>query len=666
MRARRDDLPLTAWSEAVFLAVGTVVAKWKMLSFAFGEASLQRRAWLLVKVTPVDLLVAGSLAGLALLLARRSRLRERWRWPVLLAVVTVTQLLLFATFANAEYFGSWGSPLTFDLLRLAPHLAAYIFLVGVSNVTGTLSIWALLAVAGLLGLPFVQIRLSSMRRTRRGRGAMAFLTGLVLLVGAGSAAVPPREYREATLRELNLVTEFVPGWREPHDAPSAPLSAGDEEALRRLCGPGLDAAPRALAPLRGRRLNVVLWVWESVSTHHLASFGQPDGALTPSLDRMMARGSVDFSNAYAECPLTVQTTWALLTGLLTPAKPFVFVEGDRLPDHGPTLQGEMRRAGYRTAALVASYTQMWNTRQVFAIEPFDLYEDAGDLAREGPYAVSGIGVQDDAIVEQGLKWVSRGPVSQPFFLLLWSTETHRPYTWAGMPPQARALGHYQRFLKVIERSDALLGRLYAGLADRGLLEDTLIIVVGDHGEAFGRGARPWHWGHASQVFETEVHVPLAFINPALGGRTTVPRLCTHADLFPTLLDLMGRRVPPGLAGHSLAASATPRPLFLRATSWWPLAIRAGDYKLILTEPGVRPLLYDIRSDPEEEKDLTASRPETARLLNSALLRWHSERFRTDPTFGYQLPPIWRLFGGSPRIQNDRWQAPHGDTPADPH
>jgi arylsulfatase A-like enzyme len=662
VRGRHGDLQLTAWTETAFLAAGTMVAKWMIVSFAFGEASYGRRIWLTAKVTPVDLLVIGGVACLSLLLGRVVRVPERWRWPAVIAVIGADQLLLFATFANVEFFGSWGSPLTFDLLRLGPHLAAYIFVVGVSNVTGTMTVWALVAATGLVGVPLLQGRLASVWRTRTGRVIVGSLSGVALLGGACLLAVPPHEHREATLRDLNLLSVFVPGWREPHDTASAPLSAKDEAALLRLCGPTQDNAPVALAPLRGRRLNVVLWVWESVSARHLASFHRLGRALTPNLDRMMAVGSVSFSDAYAECPITVQTTWALLTGLRPPAMPFVFVENGPLPAHGPTLQGELSRAGYRTAAFVASYAHMWNARRVFDLEPFDAFEDADTLAGKGSYAVSGIGIQDDAIVERSLDWISSGPRSKPFFALLWNTETHRPYTWVGMPPQTRALRDYERFLTVVERGDELLGRLHSGLAERGLLDDTIVIVLGDHGEAFGRGSRPWHWGHASQVFEDEVHVPFVFIHPSLTV-STAPRLCTHADLFPTLMDLLGRRIPPGLAGRSLASRATPEPLFMRATRWWPLAIRAGDYKLILPELDVPPLLYDIRSDPEEGKDLTDAQPELARLLNSALLRWHSARFRTDPTFGYKMPTIQRLFGRPPTIPSDRWDTGPASAPS---
>jgi arylsulfatase A-like enzyme len=662
---RRRDLALTTCVELAYLTVGTIVAKALIVSFAFGEASLPRRLWLTLKTLPVDLLVTGGAAGLVVLLAPRVRVPRRGRLLVAAAVVAVSQFLLFATFANVEFFGSWGSPLTFDLLRLAPNLAGYILLVGVSNVSGTLTLWAVLAVTGLLGLPLLQAHVRTGLLTARGQALLRRAAGVTVLVGGCLLAVTPREHREASLRNLNLLSLFVPGWRAPRDVAASPLSAEDQAALRRLHGPATDDGEKALQPLRGRRPNVVLWIWESVSARHLASLHPLGQARTPNLDRMMAAGSVRFTAAYAECPLTVQTTWALLTGRRPPAKPFVFVEDGPLPPHGPTLQGEMRRAGYRTATFYSSYTRMWGTRRLFELEPWGVFEDADAFVARGGHAVSGIGVEDDAIVERALDWIGGPPGKEPFFLLLWNTETHRPYTWAGMPVALESASYYDRFLAVIERGDSLLGRLHSELAARGLLDDTVVVVVGDHGEAFGRGARPWHWSHASQVFEDEIHVPLVMMHPRL-KRATVSTPCGHADLYPTLLDFAGRDLPPGLDGRSLARAGEPQPVFARATLWWPLAIRTGDFKLILPEPTVAPLLYDIAADPEERNDLSGTKRDVARVLTSALLWWHSERFRTDPTFGYKMPPLRTLLGGAMDTPPDKWLArPSGPSSPEP-
>jgi hypothetical protein len=68
----------------------------------------------------------------------------------------------------------------------------------------------------------------------------------------------------------------------------------------------------------------------------------------------------------------------------------------------------------------------------------------------------------------------------------------------------------------------------------------------------------------------------------------------------------------------------------------PLAVRAGQYKLILDEAGGTPSLFDLAHDPLETEDLMTRRPDVGQALLSELYRWNSERFRSDPTFGYRF------------------------------
>jgi arylsulfatase A-like enzyme len=188
----------------------------------------------------------------------------------------------------------------------------------------------------------------------------------------------------------------------------------------------------------------------------------------------------------------------------------------------------------------------------------------------------------------------------------------------------------------------------------------VVIVLGDHGEAHGRGPRAWDWGHGGQVFEDGVHVPFVILHPSLGS-SSVATPCTHNDVFPTLLDLIGAEIPAGLSGRSLARRVTPAPLFMHSIIWWPLAIRAGDYKLIMPSPSAPSGLFDIRTDPEESINLSYNEPDLARVLRSALLRWHSERFREDPTFGYREPGMQNLMGGG-LLRSLEWSTPPTSMP----
>jgi hypothetical protein len=93
---------------------------------------------------------------------------------------------------------------------------------------------------------------------------------------------------------------------------------------------------------------------------------------------------------------------------------------------------------------------------------------------------------------------------------------------------------------------------------------------------------------------------------------------------------------------------------MRSIIWWPMAVRAGHYKLMLTSPGATPQLFDLAADPTEAIDISAREPGLTRALHADLLAWHTERFRSDPSFGYRFPPLSRLIASRPRVEGVEW------------
>jgi lipoteichoic acid synthase len=663
------DLPLFAWLSAAFTTVGVLIAKSVAVGVAFPEQSVSGRALILCRVLPTDLLLLAAAFVLVLAARAGSVHRRTWRMLVVVALSLAVQLVLAAYFVNVEFLGSWGTVLTRDALRLAPHLASYILLVGVSNVGSILTLWAVLAIGTLLLTP-VGCALLRPVLLRQDRWRVAAFVPAVVLAAAGllTQQAAHDDYRERTLRRLNAATLLESQEESAADVPESRLSEAEAQHLRTLVGPADDGAARALAPLQGRRFNVVLWVWESVGARHIRSFHPLGTARTPNVDRLAQHG-LRFMRAYAECPLSVSTAWAMLTGISPPARPFMFVDG-AVPPHGPSLHGALADAGYRTAIFHSGYTKMWGLDRVFALGHLDALEDADALAARGNYAQSGIGVEDQALVDRSLEWIQSGPADRPFFLLAWNAETHRPYTWAGMPPELSKVSEADRYIMTIERADALLGELYDGLVRRGLAENTLIVVVGDHGEGVGRFGRAWDVAHGANVNEDAIQVPLLLAHPALAPATSAT-LSTHADLFWTLLDLIGVKAPPladvpeSMRGRSLMRERPPIPFFARALWWWPQAIRAGRYKLLADEPHGHVSLYDIESDPRESRDLKSTEPDIARLLGSALYEWHSQRFRVDGSFGYTMPSLARLVGVPMRSFDWKRNPPRPSEPQSP-
>jgi arylsulfatase A-like enzyme len=186
-----------------------------------------------------------------------------------------------------------------------------------------------------------------------------------------------------------------------------------------------------------------------------------------------------------------------------------------------------------------------------------------------------------------------------------------------------------RYVAEIEYVDDRLGQLMDRLEDRGMLKDSLVVFVADHGEGLGDHN---HVGHISQLYDTLVRVPLSFTYPGhIKAGTSVDRRVGLIDLLPTVLDAVGIAIPQGLSGRSLMpdiegrGDAAEPPVI--AMTFRPeaasdkRAIILDDFKYIHSQSDREwEELYDLKNDPTESTDLAAT--ETGRLnhLREELLK----------------------------------------------
>jgi hypothetical protein len=188
--------------------------------------------------------------------------------------------------------------------------------------------------------------------------------------------------------------------------------------------------------------------------------------------------------------------------------------------------------------------------------------------------------------------------------------------WGEKLPRAR----YRASLRY---ADAALERMVRGLERLGALDDTLLVVTPDHGEAFGDLHRK-NFMHAEHCYEEDTHIFLLLHNPKiLGAPLVTHRLGSHVDMFPTLLEALGVRRELAVDGRSLIGAGWAEPT-LYCYSRRQLAIRRGDLKAIAAREGRKVELYDLARDPGEQRDLAASRPVEAAALGAEVRRWKAE------------------------------------------
>ncbi len=189
---------------------------------------------------------------------------------------------------------------------------------------------------------------------------------------------------------------------------------------------------------------------------------------------------------------------------------------------------------------------------------------------------------------------------------------------------------YDAKLRKVDRD--VVGPLVEGLRQAGRWDRTLLILTADHGEQLyeHRG-----YGHARDLWEEVIHVPLivkfpkGMRPPSLGTRSDT--LASNVDLFPSLLEFLGRPIPKGLSGRSIFDSPKGGVILSQAgAKVW--AVLNGREKLIM-ETGDRNFLFDLEADPKEAHDLAESQPERVAALTALA---EAVRARTEVTEALEI------------------------------
>ena len=371
------------------------------------------------------------------------------------------------------------------------------------------------------------------------------------------------------------------------------------------------SSPSQGPDLSGR--NVLLVTLDTTRADHIGCYGYAP-ASTPHLDAL-AKNGVVFENAYTQAPLTCPAHCSLLTGRY-PQEHGVLDNGrESLPQGIPTLGERFKAAGYRTAAFVSAY--ILGSR--FGVNRgFDTYDDLGDAeSEEDP---SHLERRGDVTTDHALQWLGSDS-RKPFFLWVHYYDAHAPYE----PPEPFKSANKLPYDGELAFVDSQFGRLIAALKTAGLLDRTLIIVVGDHGEAFGEHGEQ---GHTTFVHEENLHIPIIFSSPGKIQAGRCPSLVELVDIFPTVSEVLRWSAPAGLLSRSLAPSLSggeipPRDVYsesVYAFDAWGLteqrSLTTPNWKFISS---AKPVLYDRSADRGEMKNVILQHSDVAKTLDGELL-----------------------------------------------
>lgn len=392
---------------------------------------------------------------------------------------------------------------------------------------------------------------------------------------------PPRRSRIAapTLLLLLLAACGSPGEETPAPAPGT-------------------AAPAPSAP-------VILVTIDTLRADRLGAYGS-QRVRTPNFDRLAGESTL-FANAATTVPFTLPAHSAIMTGTYPPYHGVRENVGYMLSEENLTLAEILGEAGWATAGFVSAFPldSRWGIAQGFEHYFDDFTLEEGARANMG--AVQRPGAETIAAALAWLDERETAESGEPFFLWLHLFEPHDPYE----PPEPFASSYADRpYDGEVAYVDSLLGEFRRALAERGLFDDSVVVVTGDHGEGLGDHGEPFH-GYF--IYDSTVHVPLLIRAPgSTAGR--VDLAVSHVDLAPTILQLVGVPAPGHLQGNSLVpwlldpTTADPgREVY--SESYYPLlhygwselrSLRSTNLKFI---DAPRPELYDLSGDPGEQRNL---------------------------------------------------------------
>ena len=397
--------------------------------------------------------------------------------------------------------------------------------------------------------------------------------------------------------------------------------------------------------------NVLIMLIDTLRADRMGCYGYQRNT-SPNMDRITA-GGIRMERAYTAAPWTPPSIATILSSLYPDThhvqKHSVYYgttgikdnQGDVFVDEIHTIAEGFSSNGYQTAAFVCN---PWITKKEGFDQGFQLF-DEDELSRERPAPPAA------EINRKALDYLDqhRDP-NRPYMIYLHYMDVHGPYNapdrfrkpfvdevratprTVSMPAEERGKpGKLKNIAGRTERKDPLLldrpeywtalydagvahfdaqfSQFYQELQQRGALENTILVIVSDHGEElYDHGG----WDHGFNLFDHQLHVPLIFSAPGiLAEGKTIRQIVGLVDLMPTVLDLCGLAASEGMQGRSFAdvlrgapestetaafAEGVKRNQFTKA--WYE-----DNYKLLYHTKSGRAMLYDLQLDPGEKNPL---------------------------------------------------------------
>ncbi len=314
--------------------------------------------------------------------------------------------------------------------------------------------------------------------------------------------------------------------------------------------------------------------------------------------------AVHFDRVYAHYPRSVKTLEALLFGLYpSPTQVTAAWSIDKYAvERMSPLPRLLRAQGYETtyyAAMDPSYDNYETVIKAAGVDQVELVA-GGQRLTWGQGDAATVLKRVTEKLEHGVRH------QRAQFIMAWTAECHMPYDYVGGQPAASPREQYgachHSLAQAVERFVDQLGRA-------GRLNDTLVVVLGDHGQIFPE-EKAGEWGHGLHVYEPSLRIPVLLFIPGGEGEAHDLRLFQPVDISSTIIEYLGLSVPRSWVGRNMLEATDPGREFivafnLLANGAAGVVERSGR-KVVRSALGEPLVAYDLMIDPTEQREFAVS------------------------------------------------------------
>jgi arylsulfatase A-like enzyme/Tfp pilus assembly protein PilF len=385
-----------------------------------------------------------------------------------------------------------------------------------------------------------------------------------------------------------------------------------------------------MRPVDIDQMNIVLFTIDTLRADHLECYGY-DRVKTPNINRLASEGIL-FEHSIAQAPLTLPSHSSIFTGTYPLYHGIRDNGGFYLDEKHITLAEALKTNGYSTGAFVGAFVldSRWGLDQ-----GFDYYYDNFDLTKYKSISLDSVQRRGDEVLVEACKWLEKN-YQDKFFAWIHLYDPHTPYD----PPEpyktqykGSRSGLYDGEIAYV---DLLMGDFRNFMEEKNLLDKTLIIFTGDHGESLGEHKES---AHGFFIYDSDIRVPLIIRFPENKFQgSVITNQVRSIDIMPTILNMLGGRSPESVQGESMLPLILGKQggeaLSAYSETYWPRyhygwselkSLRKGQYKFI---DAPKPELYDILEDPGELNNLVNKKAalghEMKRELEALIDRYSAE------------------------------------------